>query len=118
MKKIILFFAFIFAMNVTASAENEAVNNVEAYNINTNINSLVRYLNLSEDQIESVESIQKVFEENLRYASFMSGEGRKNMVNNTIEFDVKNMSYILDKEQYKKYLLALNLTLRNRHIEK
>ena len=118
MKKIILFAAFLFTMNANVNAENEAVNSVEAYNINANINSLVRFLNLSNDQIESVESVQKVFEENLRCASFMNGESRKNMVTNSIEYDLKNMSYVLNKEQYRKYLTVLNATISNRNIGK
>jgi hypothetical protein len=118
MKKIILFAAFLFTMNVSVNAENDAVNNVEAYSINANINSLVRYLNLSSDQIESVENIQKIFEENLRYASFVTNdESRRKMVNNSIEFSTKNMSYILNEEQYKKYLTILNVTINNRHIK-
>lgn len=118
MKKIILFAAFLFTMNASVNAENDAVNNVEAYSINTNINSLVRYLNLSSDQIESVENIQKIFEENLRYASFVTNdESRRKMVNNSIEFSVKNMSYILNEEQYKKYLTVLNTTINNKHIK-
>ena len=118
MKKIILFIAFLFTMNASAIAENEAINNVEAYSINTNINSLVRFLNLSADQVESFESVQKVFEENLKYASYMSGDARKHMVNSSIDFDVRNMSYILNKEQYRKYITVLNVTLNNRNIER
>lgn len=118
MKKIILFMAFLFTMNASAIAENEAINNVEAYSINTNINSLVRFLNLSADQVESFESVQKVFEENLKYASYMSGDARKHMVNSSIDFDVRNMSYILNKEQYRKYITVLNVTLNNRNIER
>lgn len=118
MKKIILFAAFLFTMNASVNAENDAVNNVEAYNINANINSLVRYLNLSSDQIESVENIQKIFEENLRYASFVTNdESRRKMVSNSIEFSTKNMSYILNEEQYKKYLTVLNATINNKHIK-
>ena len=118
MKKIILFAAFLFTMNASVNAENDAVNNVEAYNINANINSLVRYLNLSSDQIESVENVQKIFEENLRYASFVTNdESRRKMVSNSIEFSAKNMSYILNGEQYKKYLAVLNATINNRHIK-
>ena len=118
MKKIILFAAFLFTMNASVNAENDAVNNVEAYSINTNINSLVRYLNLSSDQIESVENIQKIFEENLRYASFVTNdESRRKMVSNSIEFSTKNMSYVLNEEQYRKYLTVLNATINNKHIK-
>ena len=117
MKKIILVIAFMFGVNAYVNAENEAVNNVEAYNINANINSLVRYLNLSSDQVESVNNIQKIFEENLRYASVITNkDGRNRMVNNSIEFSVKNMKYVLNDDQYKKYLIALNATINNRDI--
>ena len=119
MKKIILFIAFLFTMNASASAENETANsvsNVEAYDIKTNINSLVKYLDLSEDQIESVENVQKVFEENLKYAGYMSGNARMHMAGSAIKYSISNMSYILSKEQMRKYLLALNLTINNRGI--
>ena len=119
MKKIILVIAFMFGVNAYVNAENEAINNVEAYNINANINSLVRYLDLSNDQVESVENVQKVFEENLRYASSVNNnECRRKLVNNSIDFSLRNMSYILNKEQYKKYVTALNVTMNNRNIDK
>ena len=119
MKKIILFIAFLFTMNASINAENENVNNVEAYAINTNINSLVRFLELSNDQVESVDNVQKIFEENLKYASYVdNNESRRKLVNNSIEFSLKNMSYVLNKEQYKKYVTVLNATINNRNIEK
>ena len=119
MKKIILFIAFLFTMNASASAENETANNVsnvEAYDIKVNINSVVKYLELSKDQIEPFENVQKVFEENLKYAGYMNGNARKHMAGNAIKYSVNHMGYILSKEQMKKYLLALNLTINNRGI--
>lgn len=119
MKKIILFAAFLFTMNASVNAENDAVNNVEAYNLNVNVNSLVKPFGLSNDQIESVGNVQKIFEENLRYAATVNNKDvRKKMVNNTIEFAVKNMRYILNDEQYKRYLTILNATLNNRDIDR
>jgi hypothetical protein len=47
----------------------------------------------------------------------MGNDGRKKMVKNTINFDLKNMKYILNDEQYKKYATVLNVTLANRGIE-
>jgi hypothetical protein len=110
----------MFVMNVSASAENETVNkveNVEAYDINTNINSLARYLNLTDDQVESVENVQKVFEESIRYSAFMDGKSRSKMIKNAVNYDLKNMRYILDEEQFKKYRVALNATMLNRRLE-
>lgn len=122
MKKLILAVAMLLATNFTAMADDKnsnETNMVEAYDINVNINSLARYLELSADQIESVENIQRVFTESLKCAAVMNGnENRKKMVNSAINYDLKNMRYILTEDQYKKYIKILNVTLVNRGIEK
>ena len=121
MKKLVLTVALLLATSLSVMAEDansNKTNRVEAYTINVNINSLARYLELSKDQVESVENIQNVFAESLRCAAVMeTDESRKNMVKNAVEFDLKNLSYVLSKEQYKKYLKVLNVTLINRGIE-
>ncbi len=122
MKKLILTVAVLLATTLSAKAEDaesNEINRVNAYDINVNINSLARYLELSEDQVESVENVQKIFSEALRCAAVMNTkESRKNMVNNTINFDLKNMKYILTKDQYRKYVRVLNATINNRGIER
>jgi len=95
---------------------NNEIDMVKAYDINVNINSLVKFLELSDDQRESVESVQNVFSESLRCAAVMNDENRKNMVKNAIDYDLKNMYYILTKDQYKKYVRVLNATMTNRGI--
>jgi hypothetical protein len=121
MKKLVLTVALLLATSLSVIAGNENSNKlsrVEAYTLNVNVNSLARYLELSKDQVESVENIQNVFAESLRYAAVMeTDESRKNMVKSAVEFDLKNLSYVLSKEQYKKYLKVLNVTLINRGIE-
>jgi hypothetical protein len=121
MKKLVLTVALLLATSLSVMAGNENSNKlsrVEAYTLNVNVNSLARYLELSKDQVESVENIQNVFSESLRCAAVMeTDESRKNMVKSAIEFDLKNLSYVLSKEQYKKYLKVLNVTLINRGIE-
>ena len=122
MKKVVLMMAMLLATNLSVSAEDLKSNNtnmVEAYDINININSLAKYLELSKDQIESVENVQRVFSESLKFAStYDSKEARKNMVKNAIEYDLRNLNYILTNSQYKKYVTILNATLNNRGIEK
>ena len=122
MKKFILAVAMLLATNVTAMAEDsnsDKMNMVEAYDIKININSLARYLELSRDQIASVENIQNIFSECLRCVPFSStDETRKKLVNNVINYDLKHMKYILTEEQYKKYVRVLNITLNNRGIER
>ena len=122
MKKVVLMMAMLLATNLSVSAEDlksNKANMVEAYDINININSLAKYLELSKDQIESVENVQRVFSESLKFAStYDSKEARKNMVKNAIEYDLRNLNYILTNSQYKKYVTILNTTLNNRGIEK
>lgn len=122
MKKIILAVAMLLATNFPAMAgdsNSNSINMVEAYDINININSLARYLELSQDQLSFVSDIQKAFSEGLRCAAvYNNEEARNNMVKNAIDYDLKNLSYVLTEEQYKKYLKVLNATLVNRGIKK
>lgn len=120
MKKLILSVALLLATGLTANAEGEnsnSINMVEAYDINVNINSLVRFLELSVDQVESVDNVQKVFTESLRCAAVMNGESRKKMVKNAINYNLSNLKYVLTDDQYKKYVRVLNVTLTNRGIK-
>lgn len=122
MKKVILVVAMLLATNLSVSAINsnsDKINNVKAYDINVNINSLARYLGVSKDQYELIDSIQNSFSDGLRRAAMMDTEdGRKRMVNNAIEYNTKNMSYILTDEQYRKYLKVFNQTINNRGLLK
>ena len=43
---------------------------------------------------------------------------QKVMMDNAIKKDLKYMRYILDKKQYRKYLMLLNVTLNNRGLNK
>ena len=123
MKKLfalLLTLVMVFSLGVTAYAEDNNsnhVNMVEAYDIDININSLVRFLELSVDQVESVDNVQKVFTESLRCAAVMNDESRKKMVKNAINYNLSNLKYVLTDDQYKKYVRVLNATLTNRGIK-
>ena len=120
MKKLILSVALLLATGLTAYAEDtnsNSMNMVEAYDIEININSLVRFLELSVDQVESVKNIQEVFTESLRCAAVMNDNSREKMVKNAINYDLSNLKYVLTDDQYKKYVRVLNVTLANRGIK-
>ena len=120
MKKLILSVALLLATSLTVSAEGEnsnSINMVEAYDIEINVNSLARFLELSVDQRTPVEDVQKVFTESLRCAAVMGNDSRNRMVKNAIDYDLNHMRYILNDEQYKKYVRILNVTLTNRGIK-
>ena len=52
------------------------------------------------------------------FAAQLGDEDRKAMVEKAVTKDVKYMRYILNDDQYHKYLLLLNITLNNRGLNK
>ena len=103
-----------FAENETASN----LNTTEAYNLKTvNMRKLGQALNLSNDQFESFAEIQKTFSSELLFASQASGEERQKMIDKAIAKDLAYMNYVLSHEQYRKYVMLLNVTLLNRGLK-
>ena len=120
MKKFILVSILLltFGLSIKAEGDNASeVSKVEAYDININMNSLVRYLDLSKDQIDAVESVHQIFTDGLRYASKLDDESRLVYVHSAMIYDLQNMRYILNEKQYKKYLTCLQMTFNNRGIK-
>ena len=105
----------------TAFAEGEnaaSVVNMEAYDLNINMNKLSKALNLADDQKEAVAEIHHTFAAELRFAAEYGKNDRKAMMNHAIENDVKWMRYVLNNEQMRTYLMLLNTTLNNRGLNK
>ena len=121
MKKIVLTMAMLLALNVTAMAEarnSDEINAIEAYDIDVNISSLARYLELSGEQVEYVNVVHRIFSENMKGAAESKNEEtRKKLVKNTVDYALRHMSQILSEKQYRKYVTILNVTLNNRGIE-
>jgi len=104
---------------VFAEGENVAnVNNMEAYEMNINMNKLSQALNLADDQKEAVADIHHTFASELKFAAEYGKHDRKAMVNRAIENDVKWMRYVLNDKQMRTYLLLLNTTINNRGLNK
>ena len=101
-------------------AENEnmnALNTTEAYDMTVNINKLSQALGLSKDQVESVAEIHKTFSAEMVFAAQYGKEERAKMVEKAINKDLAYMNYILNKDQYRKYVMLLNITLNNRGLK-
>ena len=104
---------------MTHRSENAAsVNNVEAYELNVNMNKLSSALNLADDQKEAVAEIHHTFASELMFAAQYSNNDRKALVDRAIENDVKWMRYVLNDKQMRTYLTLLNTTLNNRGLVK
>ena len=116
MKRLFLMVVVMMSMTM-AFAENESVantENVEAYDLNVNMNKLGDALHLNKDQVDAVKEINQMFANEMRFAGEMNREDRTAFMNKALKKNVLYMDYVLNKEQYRKYLLLLNLTLRTR----
>ena len=116
MKKIVLTIVALMSMTMTF-AENESaanLNTTEAYNMTVNMRQLARALNLSNDQVESVAEVHKTFSAEMMFAAQYGKDERAKMMDKAINKDLAYMNYILNKDQYRKYLTLLNVTLVNR----
>ena len=105
----------------TAFAEGETatvVSNVEAYDMNINMDKLSHALDLANDQKEVVENIQNTFVAEMSFAAQYGENDRSSMVKRAIENDVKWMRYVLNDDQMRKYLVLLNTTINNRGLNK
>lgn len=119
MKKLILTVVALMSMTMTF-AENESaanLNTTESFNMTVNMNKLSEALGLSDDQIEAVSEIHKSFSAEMMFAAQYGKEERAVKVDNAIKRDLAYMNYILNKDQYRKYLMLLNMTLINRGIK-
>ena len=122
MKKVILMLVMLFTVGIYSYGEDtnsNEVNNVESYNVNVNMKSLGSYLELSSDQMEGMESVEVELHNDLMFAAVESTSENRNLVTkNAIDKHIKHVHYILNDEQYNKYLRVLNATLTNRGILK
>jgi glutamine amidotransferase-like uncharacterized protein len=119
MKKIVLTLVALLSLTSVFADEEKtnAVNYVQAYNMNVNMDKLASYLELSMDQAEAVEDVHKTFCADMMNAATASKDERQNMLNKAVVKDLKYMHSILDNDQYRKYLTVLNATLNNRGIQ-
>ena len=107
----------MFAMTTMSFAENEnnnAVANVETYDMTVNIRKLAVTLGLTNDQMEIVQDIHSAFCNEMLLAAYAKDDERADMVNKAVNKDIRYMHYVLDEKQYKKYTMLLNVTLQNR----
>ena len=110
----------VFAMSAKASTMDIKKSDVttEAYVLNININSLGKYLDLTQEQKEEVAIIEKSFSDAMQEASLVEDDNvRQHMMDNAIDLNLKNLKIMLDGKQYHKYLKVLNATLNNRGLK-
>lgn len=111
----------MLTMSVYSFAENNnatKIENIEKYDFKINHRKLACTLDLNKDQMESMDYIIDNFQNGMLFAASISNEESRNkVISNVIKTNVKHTHYVLNNKQYKKYLMLLNVTLRNRGFE-
>ncbi len=105
----------------TAFAEGEmamGTSNMEAYELNVNMDKLSEALNLADDQKEAVADIHHTFASELMFAAQYNDTDRKKLVARALENNIKWMRYVLNDKQFRTYRVLLNSTVNNRGLNK
>lgn len=120
MKKMIITFILMYIVSPVAFADTQNglhTDSVTAYYMDINIEALTTALGLNEDQVETVADFHTIFNKEMIIAGNAASDERETLVNYAVEKNTTNMSYILTKEQYDKYVMILNATLTNRGLK-
>ena len=118
MKKLVVLAVALLSMTTTFAADENASATAAAYNMNIKMGPLADALSLNIDQVEAVADVHKNFTAEMMNAAIAPAEERDAMVGKAINKDLKYMHTILSEKQYRKYLMLLNVTLKNRGLIK
>ena len=118
MKKYFIMLVMMLTMSVYSFAEESTATKMaetERYELKINHRRLACVLDMSADQMEMSDYIISELERDMMFAAVMNTEeSRNSIVANAVKKNIKNMHYVLNGAQYKKYLMLLNLTLEHR----
>lgn len=124
MKKVLFTIVMLLTMCMSMNAENHDTNKVseickemkvENFDFNVNYRRLAQTLDLSDDQMESLENVMTMFSNDMMFSYYeCNNTNRDNVIRNTIKKHTQYIGYILNKDQMKKYMMLLNVTLTNR----
>ena len=119
MKKIVLSmvtvmtFAFGFAETTPGHRmmfDRQPVN----YDMSCDMRRLAVKLDLTSEQMETVETIQNCFNNEVQEAATSRGFERRHLIRQAVRRDVDRMHNVLNEEQFGTYMSLLVTTLRNK----
>jgi len=116
----ILMVVTMLSLTMTSYAENENaenINAVENYDMSVNMRKLAVALDMDFEQMETVGDIHRTFCAEMMMAAHANKDERNVLVDKAINKDLRYMHYVLNQNQYRKYLLLLNTTLHNRGLK-
>ena len=103
----------VMAYVIGSNDELENLNDSIIKYDNMNFTPVYNFLQISNEQYEEFYRIHKNINKSLNYLSEKKEKGVK-AFNNHVKADLKNSSYILNDEQYHKYIRLINIALVNR----
>jgi len=117
MKMIILSLVAIFALSTSSFATVN--NNVNDNTVNSRITRMEKVLNMDGYQSSAVKDAGIKLQEAIETAMQESNENDKaTMVKTAVQSNLKKTGRVLTREQYKKYLQIMNVTLLNNGLAK
>lgn len=82
---------------------------------NMGMYSVCRYLKLNPDKFDEFYQIHNSIYNSIQYLDKRKEKGTK-IFNIRMNRDLKNIHYLLDNDQYRKYLKVVNITLANKNL--
>ena len=117
MKKIVLTLAVMLSMTTTFAASKNTSSNEAIYVMDNNTGSLARCLRLEPDQEAEVERIQSIFTADMKDAFKASDDKQQVKLRKAVKRNLRQLSYILNRDQMRTYLRIINATFVNRGIQ-
>jgi hypothetical protein len=120
MKKIVLTILAMLSMTMSFAEETSAneTEKVKAYDMTVDYKRLAVCLGLCLDQMSAVKEIHDTFCENMKEVALLPEDEQQEMLQKVLDIDMRYMSYVLERDQYRKYLALINVTLNNRGLLK
>jgi hypothetical protein len=113
MKRIILAIVTLFASATISMASTNNVKSISDPSQNNRTEQLSRALNLSPSQVEEVSIYNESLQNSLNETLLGETEAQPQMVKSAINNNLRLMKSTLDKEQYRKYVTLVNVTVNN-----
>jgi len=122
MKSLFIIAAMAFMVSNAAMAQKFDVNfNAEAaavdYSFDVNNNSMARYLKLNDDQSDKMEYVFERFSNEIKRLEYCKEEKRAKRLMSALSYNLSAAHSVLSEEQYRKYLVVLNGSLKNKGLD-
>lgn len=112
MKRLFILAVAIFSLGSVTFASNGDYAFLSKLNEKEKFNGLVNYLEADYEQQRYLKEIFELSSQKMERAS-RSGENSEKEVKKALAFNLANTKSVLSAEQYKKYLIVLNMTSIN-----